>query len=121
MKGLILFAHGSSDPRWRAPFERIEETLQEELGSKRVRLAYMEFVQPDLETVTQEFLSGGVTELCLFPLFMSAGGHVSTDIPRLVEQVQVKFPQLTIEVAAPLGEIPEITQLICRVAKRLLG
>jgi hypothetical protein len=47
---LVLLAHGSKDPRWRAPFERIAQELQKKLGKQRVRLAYMEFVGPTLHS-----------------------------------------------------------------------
>jgi hypothetical protein len=35
-------AHGSKDPCWRTPFERIVEAMQGQSGKTKVRLAYME-------------------------------------------------------------------------------
>jgi sirohydrochlorin ferrochelatase len=45
---LILFAHGSRDPRWRKPFEKLPSSVAAELGSKCVRLAYLEMFRPTL-------------------------------------------------------------------------
>ena len=45
---LVLLAHGSRDPQWRVPFERIVDAVQGQSGKTKVRLAYMEFIEPTL-------------------------------------------------------------------------
>src|SRR5271165_3688877 len=90
---LILLAHGSNDPRWRAPFQRIALELEQDLGRGKVRLAYMEFIGPTLMEVVRECVGQTVLNLRVLPLFMAAGGHLAKDIPEQVEEVRRQFPQ----------------------------
>ena len=46
--GLILFAHGSRDPRWAEPFEAILEAIRARSPALPVRLAFLELMSPDL-------------------------------------------------------------------------
>ena len=116
---LVLFAHGSRDPRWRAPFERLAAELAAELGLERVRLAYMEFVGPTLAEVAAEAARDGVARLRLLPLFLSAGAHVAQDIPEQVEAARRAHPGLRIEVMGPIGEHPGFVALVRDVAREL--
>ena len=47
--GLILFAHGSRDPRWAEPFESVRAALSRTEPGLAVRLAYLEFMAPTLD------------------------------------------------------------------------
>lgn len=114
---LILIAHGSKDPRWRAPFETFLRDLESDLGPGRVRLAYMEFASPTLFDVVDLCVAEGHRNLNLLPLFMAAGAHLATDVPEQVAQLSVRYPQLRISVLPPIGEDPRILWLMRQVAK----
>lgn len=118
---LILFAHGSRDSRWRAPFERLEADLKAALGAARVRLAYMEFVGPTLLDVAAESARDGVTGLRVLPLFLSAGAHVAQDIPAQVAEARARNPGLRIDVLPPIGEHPRFAALLREVAREAAG
>ena len=113
---LLLFVHGSRDPRWRAPFERMTADLQEKLGAGRVRLVYMEFAEPTLLDVADEAARDGVTRLRLLPLFLAGGAHVANDIPDQVGAVRSRHPELRIEVLPPVGEDPRFAALLRDIA-----
>lgn len=133
---LVLLAHGSKDPRWRAPFERIAQELQKKLGKQRVRLAYMEFVGPTLMDVAHECVQQLTLNIRLLPLFMAVGAHLPMDIPEEAARVRLQFPQIAVEVLPPIGEDARVIRLIeanchrsrepnltnaCRVRTRGLG
>jgi sirohydrochlorin cobaltochelatase len=107
---LVLFAHGSIDPRWRAPFERLLADLQASHGADAVRLGYMEFARPSLEDVAAEAVRDGVSKLRVLPLFMAAGAHVAADIP--VQAQQARAFGLEVEVLPPVGEHPRFAALL---------
>ncbi len=108
---LVLLAHGSRDPRWREPFERIYLQMRRELGDG-VKLAYMEFIGPTLMDVVEECLKEGVEKLRVLPLFMAAGAHLATDVPEQAEQIRRLYPMLEVEVLAPIGEDPRMFLLM---------
>jgi sirohydrochlorin cobaltochelatase len=103
---LILFAHGSPDARWREPFERLHGRLSSRLGPNGIFLAYMEFCRPTLMEVVKTLRGRGMRNVRLLPLFMSAGGHVSADIPRQVREARAIYRDVDIEILPPLGEHP---------------
>jgi len=113
---LVLFAHGSNDPRWRSPFESLQHEVAQALGTERVRLAYMEFSSPTLLEVATEAASAGVERLRLLPLFMAGGGHVDRDVPAQVARARERYPQLVIEVLPPIGDHPRFRALLREIA-----
>lgn len=115
---LVLLAHGSRDPRWREPFEKI--FLRSRRDSDRVRLAYMEFVSPTLFEIAEEFQREGVKHWRVFPLFMAAGAHLATDVPEQVAQIRAMYPEMQIEVLAPVGEDPRMASLLSRMIQEQL-
>ena len=113
---LVLLAHGSKDPRWREPFERIARELEGELGKGHVRLAYMEFTGPTLMDVAAECASQSLLNLRVLPLFMAVGAHLIHDIPQQIEAVRGKYPELAVRVLAPIGEDGRLVRLIEQIA-----
>ncbi|SHF65836.1 sirohydrochlorin cobaltochelatase [Modicisalibacter ilicicola DSM 19980] len=102
---LILLAHGSRDPRWRAPFDALAESLAGRLDTP-LRLAYMELCEPSLESVAAELAAAGYRRADVLPLFFAAGRHLREDVPRQIEALCSQHETLTIELLAPVGEHP---------------
>jgi sirohydrochlorin ferrochelatase len=68
-----------------------------------VRLAIMEFVEPTLMDVARKCVGQHILHLRILPLFLSIGAHRATDVPAQVNQAKAQFPQLEVEVLAPVG------------------
>ena len=117
---LILLAHGSPDPRWRAPFESLAEAIKREQGASKVKLAYMEFSSPSLADAAGEARREGFTILRLLPLFMAAGAHVERDIPARAEALRRDFPELTVEILPAVGEHPRMRAALQEIARESL-
>lgn len=118
---LVLMAHGSKDPRWRAPFEQLEKDMKSALGESRVFLCYMEFVGPGLEEAVGKAVEAGADEVRVLPLFMAGGSHVAEDLPPIVRSTREKFPSIRVELLPPVGEHPEFRDLIRRIAAESIG
>ena len=113
---LILFAHGSLEPRWCATFQVLEMQLQAKCGVDAVRLVYMEFIGPTLTDAVAEAARDGVTHLRLLPLFLAAGAHVERDIPEQVAALWVDYPTVRIEVLPILGQHPSVIAAMFQAA-----
>jgi sirohydrochlorin cobaltochelatase len=118
---LVLLAHGSKDPLWRVPFERIVDAVQGQSEETKVRLAYMQFVEPTLMDVARECVGQQVWHLRILPVFLSTGVHLTTDVPEQVNRVKEQFPQLEVEVLAPVGEDPRFAGLIQQIVIETLS
>ena len=78
---LVLFAHGARDPRWSAPFERLQQLTQAQMPGAVVHLAYLELMNPRLPETVAQLADAGCTEITVVPVFLGQGGHVLRDLP----------------------------------------
>lgn len=117
--GIVLFAHGSRDPQWRAPIERIATLIQELSPKAQVRCAYLEMATPDLPSAVDELAQLGLRSLLVLPIFLGVGKHLRQDLPELIETLRRKHPQIVLQVAAAVGENEEVLRAIARSALRV--
>jgi sirohydrochlorin cobaltochelatase len=118
---LVLLAHGSKDPRWCVSFERIVNAVRSQSEKTKVRLAYMEFVEPTLMDVARECVGRQILHLRILPLFLSIGVHLTTDVPEQVNRVKEQFPHLEVEVLPPVGGDPRLAGLIQQIVIETLS
>lgn len=114
--GLVLFAHGSRDPEWARPFEKILAHLAPLLPESEVRLAYLEHMKPSMKEALAELKAAGVGSVRIVPLFFGLGGHLKQDLPRLVAGAG-----LPISIDAPIGEQPGVVAAIAEAIARPAG
>jgi sirohydrochlorin cobaltochelatase len=103
-RALVLFAHGARAPAWAAPFERLRELAAARLPDCTVSLAFLELMTPLLPDEVARLVTGGATRITIVPVFLGLGGHLQRDLPALVERLRAQHPQLSIEVAGPVGQ-----------------
>ncbi|MDN3525127.1 CbiX/SirB N-terminal domain-containing protein [Halomonas sabkhae] len=113
-KALILMAHGSSDPRWREPFERVHQAAAERL-SQPLRLAYMELCDPSLEDTVAELAEAGIEHADILPLFFAAGRHLRKDVPAQVDALETQHPSISLSLLSPVGEHPDFIAALAGV------
>jgi sirohydrochlorin cobaltochelatase len=104
MNGLILFAHGARDPRWAAPFERLQALTQAQKPNWRVALAFLELMTPSLPDSASAMIEAGVTQITVAPLFLGPGGHLRNDFPLLLDALRTRYPQVQFTTLPALGE-----------------
>ena len=104
--GLVLFAHGARDVRWREPFERLAEKVRAARGSDAgaVLLAFLELMEPDLPTAVGSLVSDGCSVVTVVPVFFGQGGHVRRDLPEVIERCRGVYPAVEIRCAIAVGE-----------------
>ncbi len=118
---LVLFAHGSHDPRWRHPFEQLSTRLERILGPSAVTLAFMQMATPSLADVVDEAARDGVSSVKVFPLSLSAGAHVERDIPAQVRDAQTAHPAVDVRLLPAAGTDPRVANLLTTLALEAAG
>jgi sirohydrochlorin cobaltochelatase len=116
MNALVLFAHGARDPRWREPFERLAAKTRAERPGLTVRLAFLEFMDPDLDAAVDDLAAQGYAAIRVVPVFLGQGGHVREDLPATVERVRSRHPRIAIELRQAVGEDDGVLDRIAAVA-----
>jgi sirohydrochlorin cobaltochelatase len=114
-EGLVLFAHGSREPEWAKPFERIAQRLS---GKHVVQLAYLEQMKPSLDEAVAALASRGIKRVRIIPVFLGAGGHVREDLPKLAEAARARHAGIEIVLETTIGEREEITDAIAAVISK---
>lgn len=112
---LVLVAHGSRDPRWRAPFDRLVDALR--AAGVRVEIGYLESASPSIPEALEAAASAGARRITVLPLFMASGGHVDHDIPPLLDAARARRPGLLITQLGPVGEHPRFVELLVAIAQ----
>ena len=122
---LILFAHGSSQASWRAPFDDIVQRVQTLLNAPNenvwVQLAFLELMQPSIEQVVQSAVRQGIRSIRIVPLFFGVGKHVADDLQAIIQSVQSEHADVLIELAPALGQSEWMRQAMAEYAVQNLG
>ena len=113
-RATILFAHGSRDPEWTRPLERLRDALLAQAPGMAVDLAFLELMQPDLSGAVEGLLARGVNTIDVVPVFMAQGKHLKRDLPLLIEEVRGRHPQLAITLSMALGEAQPVIDAMAR-------
>ncbi|WP_027210141.1 sirohydrochlorin chelatase [Burkholderia sp. WSM2232] len=120
--GLVLFGHGARDVRWREPFERLGAKLRAARasagGDGRVRLAFLELMEPDLPTAVGELVADGCDEITVVPVFFGQGGHIRKDLPELIQRCQEAQPAVEIRCAGAVGEDDAVLEAVAAYCLR---
>ncbi|NRR32729.1 CbiX/SirB N-terminal domain-containing protein [Oxalobacteraceae bacterium] len=103
-QALILFAHGARAASWAAPFERLRELTRVRLPAVRVELAFLELMTPQLPSLVAELAAAGIADITVVPVFLGQGGHVLRDLPLMIDQLRIDYPQLRLNVVEAAGE-----------------
>jgi len=112
MRGIVLFAHGASDPQWAAPFERIRARVAASRPEYPIELAYLESMSPTLDEAIESLTARGALAITVFPLFMAQGGHLKQDLPKILDAIRLQRPHVPIALESPIGEVEEILEAI---------
>lgn len=114
--GVILFAHGSRDPLWRAPMEAVRAQIATTQPHIVACCAYLELCEPDLAQAVQQLHHQGLRAITVVPMFLGTGKHAREDLPQLVEALRLAHPDITLTVQPAIGEDPRMTALMADIA-----
>jgi len=114
--GIVLFAHGSRDPAWRAPIEAIAARMRAIEPAARVVCAYLELPDPSLPDAVTARAAGGARHITVWPMFLGTGRHAREDLPRLLAQLRQQHPQIGFSLRPAIAEHPGVVEVMARTA-----
>ncbi len=118
--GIVLFAHGSRDPLWRAPIEAVRQHCKRSThlpAAASVRCAYLELCTPSLPDAVQELAAQGASRITVVPMFLGTGKHAREDLPVLMQDLRSAHPGVQFHVQQAIGEDPRMTALMAEIAQ----
>jgi len=114
--GILVFAHGSRDPKWRLPIEAVATQITQRQPGTLVRCAYLELCLPSLPDAATDLIAAGAHRLRVFPLFLGVGKHAREDFPLLIDEIRTAHPGVTIELLPTAGESDRLISLMADIA-----
>ncbi len=112
---IIIIGHGS--PRKEAnTIDSLTSLLHSELhpgcNDDCVKGAYLQFSEPDIETVINTCVEEGAGRIIMHPFFLNAGMHVTKDIPELIEAARSKYAGVEFIYTEPLGIHEKLVEVV---------
>lgn len=114
MKALLIVAHGSQRAASNDEVRDLAARVGDLAGGcfDRVQTAFLELAEPSIPDGIQACIDAGADEVVVMPYFLSAGRHVSEDIPAEVARKQQEHRRVRIRVADYVGAQPGIADLL---------
>ena len=116
MRAVIVFAHGSRDPLWRAPVEAVAAAVQRRDPATAARCAYLELCEPSLPEAAAALVAEGARDIRVLPLFFGMGKHAREDLPVLMDALHQRHPDTRFALLPTAGEHPRLTALLADLA-----
>ena len=120
MKAIIFFGHGARDLRWREPFDRLAALWQAQNPNTPVELAFLELMQPSLSGAIQKIVAQGIRDITVIPVFFGQGSHLRNDFPRILEECQSEFSDISLNATPAVGENLLVLQAIINYSENAL-
>jgi sirohydrochlorin cobaltochelatase len=120
-RALVLFAHGARDPRWAEPFAAVAARVRAALPGCQVALAFLELMEPTLAGAAAGLVAAGATRIDVVPLFLGTGGHLRSDLPRLVGALRTANPGVEVRLHAAIGEHAAVVEAMAAAAVAAAG
>jgi len=115
MENILLIGHGS--PKKDANTielvgKRLHAAVHPGCADNCVHVAYLQFAEPDIEDAIKGCVDNGATRIIIHPYFLSAGMHVTKDIPEIIKNSECLYPGVEFVYTEPLGSHEKLVQVI---------
>jgi sirohydrochlorin cobaltochelatase len=108
---VVIVAHGSRDPDWKAPLQKLTADFKNQVLNHFIELAFMEFEKPYFFDRIKIILDSNTkASILVIPAFFSSGGHVSNDIREPLLKLKRHYPDAKIVIAEALGARNSVLQ-----------
>jgi sirohydrochlorin ferrochelatase len=109
---VLLIAHGSRRQEANDDLRQLAEILRAKSLYPIIETAYLELAAPDIPTGGAQCVAKGAARVKMFPYFLSAGAHVSTDLERFRLELAERFRHVVFELCPHLGVHPLMVEIV---------
>lgn len=118
MKVMLLVAHGSRNSNANQEIERLAGKVGQIAAQEYAAVipAFLEFAQPDIVRGIDQCVERGASSVTVVPYFLTAGNHVTRDVPAQLDSAREKYPELEISQASYVGALDAMAGLVAQTA-----
>ena len=118
MNVLLVIAHGSRRDESNLEIESLINKMAS-FNTKEfdvVMPAFLEFAEPSIVEAIEKCSDIGAKKVTVLPYFLSAGVHITRDIPGEIQKTSGEYPKLEIKIANYFGARDEIAEILIKAA-----
>ena len=106
MKALLLIAHGSRRKQSNAEVLILADRLKQNCSEQYpiIHAGFLELAETLIPDGIKKCVDDGATSIIVLPYFLNSGRHVIEDIPRIVNDNKLYYPDVEIKIAPHLGD-----------------
>jgi len=112
---IIIVGHGSSEEgadTTSQVADMLHAMLHKDCRKDCIRVAYLQFMEPDLKKVIKEAAAGGAGKIIVHPFLLSSGYHVTKNIPETINRAREEFPAIEFVYTGPLGSHKKLAEIV---------
>ena len=109
--GLLLVGHGSRCMISAEQMHRIGDQTQLALPDVIVEVGFLEMTDPPAGVVLDSLVARGCRRIVVLPLMLLGAGHAKSDVPAIVVESRLRYPNIDIVFGSPFGIVPELIEI----------
>ena len=120
MKALLLVAHGSRRKQSNDEVVLLADKLRNNCSQQYniVNAAFLELAEVLIPDGIKQCVDEGASSIIVLPYFLNSGRHVVEDIPNIVNDCKVNYPDTIISIASHLGASSLMMDLLIDSAEK---
>lgn len=111
-QAVVLLGHGSIRAAANEEVRGLWRMVAQQLPELRISGCFVEVAEPTLEQEVSRLAEEGLERIVIVPIFLTRGNHLSNGIPRVLEMLRQKYPQVQIDLTQHLGIDPLLAEII---------
>ena len=109
---LLIMVHGSPRPESNRDMFAVVDVLRASQRFAHIEVGFMECNQPTIPDAIAKCVEMGARKIVAVPYFLHAGNHVADDLPTLLEQAQLQYPDVEFLMGDYLGRDAAIADVL---------
>jgi sirohydrochlorin cobaltochelatase len=102
MNGILVVGHGSRSKEALEVFNMVLDNFRLKVEDN-VEGCFMELCSPNIPDTIDIMYKNGIRNIVVVPYFLFSGIHVKEDVPGILKEIKVKYGDLKISLARPIG------------------
>ena len=111
MKAILLVSHGSRSSKTKEEVIELVKVLKFKTGIDIFEFAFLEIETPSIPEGLDICVQKGAKQVVILLNFLNSGRHVNNDIPAIVQEAKVKYPDVEFLISQPIGQHEKIADL----------
>ena len=117
MKAVLLISHGSRYAKTKEEVSELAHFLRQKCDAGIFEYAFLELERPSIPEGVDVCVAKGATDIVVLLNFLDSGQHVDSDIPKIIQETQGRYPHVVFRVTMPVGQHPDIADIFLKLLK----